>query len=360
MATWPGNTPVRSVMIQNTGASTDLVGAGFDLAHRAHRPGAPEATGANVSNLPITLSHEVAGAQPGATMAGPGNQIFERIHVLPTVKAYPFILSTLHVPVEVWNAFRDVAKQVSAITLAGPAGVSIVTPYVLPLIFPAFTSKVFDVQVDANGAAQADNTILFDFDGLAEPFFRLTGLRQLPFTISPDWDAGIDDVLEWVTDVQASYDDTEQRMSLRDVPNRSLSYKAAGLDEREGGLLMSLLWSWQARNYGVPVWMDAQPLQADVLTGQNLLLVDTTEMGLAVDDTVIVIVDAFTWFASPVNAITSVSLQLETALDKDFFAGITAVIPIRLGVIAPEVQVPRPTNRSAVVSLKFDLVVVKS
>jgi hypothetical protein len=357
MATWLGMALPTAQLLLNGISTTSYAQFAFDRTHRAQPGTNLLSNGDNISQEPLSVSNH-APLPATVKMASPGDQIFERIHVFPQVKKYPFILSTQLVDVEVWNAFRETAQQVSAVTISGPAGVSIVTPYVLPIVFPPFVSKLYTVKIDVAGAAQAANTIQWDFDGLSEPLFTITGLRLLPFTISPDWSDGIDDVQAWLTDVMVAYDDTEQRMQIRQVPNRAFGYTAKALEDREAGLLLNLVYAWQGRAYGVLLWMDASPLRSNVVAGNQLLDVDTTNMGVAFGDTVIVIADAFTWFASPVTTVTPDSLQLDTPLDQDFFAGTTMVIPIKMGRMAAQVPVEKPTNAAASTKIKFDLQVV--
>lgn len=356
MATWPATTPISALLLQNTDTSTDLGGFGLDNGVRGQQGSQIETTAGNTAHQPTTISHEVPTTQPTFKAIGAGDQIFERIHVLPATKVLPFLLSTQVIQIEVWNAFRDLPETVSSITIDGPVGLSILTTYVLPLTWPPFTSKVFNAQLLASGPPQADNTIHWDFDGIAEPLFHVTALRLLPFTISPDWAQGIDDVPSWLTDVMTAYDDTEQRMSLRVFPNRSVSYVAMALDEREAGLMDSLLWAWQSRSFGVPLWMDRGLMSADAPAGSLVIACDTTNMTLVDNvDTVILFTDAFTWFASPVVAHTSTSITLGTPTDKDFAAADSTVIPVVLGRITDKLPVSRPNTSSASAQIKFDL-----
>lgn len=360
MSTVAGFKFASAFHVNNSDVSSDLEPdvLGVDFLTRASPASAPMSDGAPTFNEPISVNGALAAPGAASYLKMWGDYWFERIHVLPAVKAYPFILSPQHIFVEVYNAWRSVAQSVSAVVETGPAGVSIVTPHGTPIVFAPLQSRTYDILVDAAGAPRADNFIQWDFTGLAEPILHLTGLRLLPFTVSPDWDAGIDDIVRYVTDVMIAYDDTEQRMMLRIVPSRSLAYKASGLDTRESGLLASLLWSWQARSYGVLLWMDGAPLLADVVAGSVDLIVDTTSMTLAPGDTVIVLSDAFNWFASPVEELTAGSIKLETVLDRDFFANKTQVIPVILGNIADSVPMERPTNASTIVPIKFDLKVI--
>jgi hypothetical protein len=362
MPAFPGNTPPVVLWMDNASASTNLVPAfAFDPLTRALAGSSPLATAPSVTHQPVAITGALAGAA-GAGFQFPnyGELWFERIHVLPQKKSYPFIVSSQHVFVEVYNAFRATPQSVANVVLSGPVGVSILTPIVTPIAFGPLQSRLYDVLVAANGAARAQNTILWDFTGLAEPLFTVTGLRLLPFTISPDWDAGIDDFRAWITNIFTADDDTEQREALRFVPRRSYGYRAAALEDREGGLLQSLVWSWQGRSYGVLMWQDAMPLQVDLPADSQDVLVDTTNMGLVVGDTVILISDAFTWFASPIIELTAVSLKLDTPTDQGFFSANTQVIPLKMGRMAAQVPIVRPNTSTSVMDIKFDLQVVAS
>lgn len=359
MPTWAGSTPVSAKLLLNTISTTDLVGGGLDAGTRALTGSIRGTTGANTLAQPTVFSPEHAAAQACYKALGPGDYIFERIHILPPLSAFRFILSRTLVPVEVWNAYRKVTQTVTSVVQGGPSGVSIQTAFTLPITFNPLQSRVYIVEVSADGAPRADNTIHFDFAGLSEPNAAVTGLRLLPFTISPDWKSGIEDEVAYLTDVMASYDDTEQRMMLREVPDRTLTFDAVAINEREAGLMMSLLYAWQGRSYGVPLWMDGADLAADASAGSVTLQVSTANMTLVPNvDTVIILADAFTWFASTISAFDATSISLQAPTDKDFTAGHAKVIPIQLGRLPASMPVVRPTNKTATAQVAFDLQVV--
>jgi hypothetical protein len=356
MATWLGMAPPTASLLLNSANTTSFATAAFDLAHRAYPPSNLVSNGANVSAEPVDVSPHNSPNPPTALMMSPGDLIFERIHVFPQVKSLPMIISPSQIVVEVWNAFRNAAQNVSAVTITGPAGVSILTPHAVPIAFGKFQSRLYTVLVDVNGAPNADNFVTWDFDGLSEPSFHVTGLRLLPFTISPDWQSGMEETITAMTDIMRAYDDTEQRMQLRENLKRNIQYQATALSSRESGLMMSLLWAWQGRAYGVLLWMDNTPMTTNVLAGTQLVTVDTSNMTLADGvDTVILIKDAFTWFASQVQSHDAGSITLATPSDKDFFATETLVVPVKLGRIPDSLPVPLPTNKTATTQISFDI-----
>jgi hypothetical protein len=102
--------------------------------------------------------------------------------------------------------------------------------------------------------------------------------------------------------------------------------------------------------------MDESELLADIPAGSTIVSVDTSNMSIADGvDTVIVITDAFTWFASTVQAHDAGSITLTTPTDKDFFAKNTLVVPVKLGRIPDSLQVPLPTNKTANTQVQFDI-----
>lgn len=358
MSAFPGNAIFHALFANNPNVSSDLrVGLGGDLSMRPVVESAIMSTGVPTFNEPISIEHRGAGPFAAGYGPGPGDTIFERIHVKPAEKNIPFIISDQHVIVEVWNAFRRVPQTAATITLGGPAGVSIVSGASAPLVLPPMESELYDVLVSANGAPRADNTIVWDF-GLPAPFFHVAGLRLLPFTITPDWSDGLDEVFGYLTDVMVAYDTTEQRMQLREVPSRSISYTAMALGPRESALLMALLYAWQGRAYGVPLWQRGSRLGFPIGPGDRDLIVDTTFMQVVPGDVVILLHDTFNWFASTVESLTPTTLRLESGADQTYLNYSTLVVPVKLGRMTDSVPVGRPSNASSSFKVAFDLEVV--
>ena len=360
MSAYSGNALLHALYANNPNISDDLeIGTGGDLSLRPLIASSPMSTGVPTFNEPISIEHVGPGPRSGGYGPGPGDYIFERIHVLPALKNIPFIISDQHVIVEVWNAFRTVPQTASTVTLAGPAGVTIASGGLAGVVFAPMESLFYDVLASAIGAPRADNTITWDFGAVPSPVFRLTGLRLLPFTISPDWTDGVEESFGYLTDIMAAYDTTEQRMQLREVPTRQVSYSAMALDKRESALLMALLYAWQGRSYGVLMWQRAASLLASISSGTQDIVVDTTFMDIEADDAIILWQDAFVWFASTAVSLTGGTIHMDSPVDRTFDAYRTLVVPVKLGRIADAAPVLRPTNASSLMQVTFDLEVVQ-
>src|SRR5712664_2114797 len=76
-----------------------------------------------------------------------GGQLFEKVLVMPRVKTLGFVITATQFPVEVWNAFRDMDQTLTAITINGTGGLTLVDPFGEPLIFAALGSRVYQATV---------------------------------------------------------------------------------------------------------------------------------------------------------------------------------------------------------------------
>jgi hypothetical protein len=73
----------------------------------------------------------------------------------------------------------------------------------------------------------------------------------------PNWQEGITERLEWRTDVQQSYDGTEQRYTLRAIPRRIWSWQMT-LTDRDRELFEVEFYRAATSEWLVPLWWDVQ------------------------------------------------------------------------------------------------------
>lgn len=285
--------------------------------------------GAKSANSPGTAPPRLA--RSGAIATTFGNEIFEKIIVVPRVKDVGFILSEQQFPVEVWNSFKRSQKTVTAITVSGGGGLSIVNPYGLPLALGPQGSRVMTGVMPGSGPPSANNVATFTVAGATGTEMTVTGTRLLVYAVDIDWTNGFDEALGWLTDVLAGPDDTEQRVqNIYPDPRFSCKYRSMTMSARESAQLMSKLWGWQTRVFGVPWWKDETELTGDIAAGAMVIPCDTTyRPGLAAGMTMILFRDFNTWEALQIHDVTASTITLEVATLKDWKAGDLA-IPIRL------------------------------
>jgi hypothetical protein len=315
----------------------------------------------SVTDPPISgpTGGSIATSRAGVAIAGTlqlmfGFNLFERIIVTPRAKGVAFVLSATQFPVEVWNTFHDLPETLTAIVITGAGGITISNPAGLPLTIGPKDSVVFQALLPSSGASNINLDVLFSFAGIDGTDMAVTGSRILVFSVAPDWQAGIEETISFLTDVFKAYDDSEQRRALRSAPRRSLKFRALTLTARDAAGMESLIWGWQQEPYGVPFWQDAQPLEDDVLAGQFTIQVNTVDRLFSEGGLALIWKDQFTYEALTIAGVTDDSITFAEPTQFAWTAGAGAkIVPIFLGRLANAVDVARLTCFADQVDVEF-------
>lgn len=290
----------------------------------------------------------------GVFQPGFGGDLFERIIVLPRVKAIGFVLSSTQFPVEVWNTFHDSAKALNSITITGSGGITITNPFTLPKSIGAKGSIIFQAVIPGAGDVNILLDVVFGFTGISGTDMAVSGSRILVFSVAPDWENGIEESIEYLTNVLTAYDDSEQRRALRTQPRRGLKFTALALDARSAAGMEALVWGWQHLPYGVPFWQDSQPLRTAIEAGAFVLDVDTTLRLFAPGGILVLWKDEFTFEALTISDLDddSITLSAPTQFAWDAGAG-TRVVPVFLGRLANSIQLQRLWSQGDSLDVEF-------
>jgi hypothetical protein len=315
----------------------------------------PSSTLAATVGVPQPVISVVHRSLTGLRQETFGGRLFERIIVNPRTKALGFVLTATQFAVEVWNAFRDTDQILEAIDITGTGGLTLTDPYGEPLIFAALDSFIYQATVPSSGPAQIDQQIAFVFlSGIGGANLDVTGSRITLFSIAPDWGEGMEEIIQFLTDVMRAYSDNEQRRGLRQLPRRALRYRAFTLNARDAAGMESLIWGWQNQPYGVPWWPDAQPLTGDVSAGSFTIPVDTADRLFAVGGLLCIWVDEFTFEALSISAVAAHSVTTSSPTQFDWTAGPgTRVMPVLLCRLPDKVDVRRHTSEIDQIDLTF-------
>jgi len=299
-------------------------------------------------------SSSVHGDHPGVLQQMFGFNLFERIIVLPRVKAVGFVLSSTQFPVEVWNTFHDTSEDLTAITVTGTGGITISNPFTLPKTIGPMGSIIFQAVVPGAGDVNIALDVVFTFAGITGTDMAVTGSRILVFSVAPDWAQGIEEKIEYLTDVLTAYDDSEQRRSLRSLPRRGIKFRALTLDPRSAAGMEALIWGWQHQPYGVPFWADAQQLQADIEAGSNILEVNTVDRLFAAGGILMIWRDEFTFEALTILSMTDSSITLSAPTQFAWEAGAgSLIVPLFLGRCANQLEVSRLWSGGDEIDIEF-------
>jgi hypothetical protein len=352
MANFAGQLFSFDVRLDPANRSSDITSALFTSALSISRASSPLIGNAGVPQPAVAIAHHnLAGQRVEAF----GGQLFEKVIIVPRVKALGFVLSATQFAVEVWNAFRDADQTLESITISGAGGLTLADIHGEPLIFAALDSFIYQATVPSAGPAQISQSLVFAFlSSVAGTDLEITGSRIVLFSVAPEWGEGMEETLEYFTDVLRSYSDSEQRRALRRLPRRAMRYRALTLNARDAAGMESLIWGWQNQPFGVPWWPDAQPLLSDISAGTFVIPVSTADRQFAAGGLVTIWVDEFTFEALSIVTVNPDSVTVSSPTVLDWKGGPqTRVIPVFLCRLPAAVDVSRHSSEIDQVDLNF-------
>lgn len=296
------------------------------------------ATPHNVGQLSIdaepALSHDYAAAEDGA----PQQFWFELCHFTPDIIELGNILTTTLTTIEIYNAHRDDDKELSSATANAGPGVSFIGLPGLPAVLPEQSGLVFQVQVTTVGPPNIDGTL--DFVTTCGTFaIALTGDRVVMFPYQPE--TGIDETLQFLTDISKATDGTEQRISNRKNPRQRFTMNMRVEEGKELRDMQALLQGWHPGVFGVPIWWESRELGADAATDATVITMDTRYADFRVGSLAILWSGPETFDALQIQSLTDTTMTFTSGLTQDFSAADTVVMPLRTGYLSSQISANR-------------------
>lgn len=318
-----------------------------DIAYWAATPS--PGTDALVTHWPVSTTPL---ARSGHIAISYFNDYYNRVHITPRVLDIGNLLSVQTRDVSVWNAWLA-PKALSSIGESGTTGLT-ESGIAAPTTFAPLEERTYSVTVDINGPAAISARYTFVFPD-ESPTLEVTGRRVVVFSYPPNWANSVNESYEWLTDVLEAYGGVEQRIGLRGVPRRGLSYSMATTDRHASNLLETLLLGWQARVFAVPVWTDCQILASALPVGATSIPCETSGYEFAPGDIVVLWRAHDAYEAVETLAVNAGSIDLASATLAAWPAG-TRVLPVRLGRLASAQKLNRDTDHhfSGRVAFRFD------
>lgn len=286
----------------------------------------------------------------GAELWGPGDVIYQGVHLVPHYIETGNVLTELFYSLEVWNA-TDVEQLCTALNEVSVSGIELPMTVEPPTTFGALESRSYTVTVTPDGESEINGYFQFLFPPNS-PKLEITGSRVKAFTQQMNWANGITERLEFMTDVIEAYSGGEQRLSLRANPRRSIEFNVTIWGD-ELRFTENRFYGWQARTYAVPLWMYAQYLAADVLLGETFVPFDTEYRDFALDGGVL-LMNAGASEQLQIESIESNGVTLSEPLQATWPKG-SLVMPYRDGRMLQAARLAHHTDLSADVVVRFDL-----
>lgn len=252
---------------------------------------------------------------------------FERVHNFPTFFELGNILTTITRSLEIYNAYREDARTVSAFDNNADAGVTIPDLPALPYELMPSSGLLMTVTISTTGPPSLDGTLDFTLD-IGEISVPISGSRVVMFSFEPE--SPIAEELLFLTDIIVAADGTEQRIRLRKNPRQVFTMRYLFPEGDTRRRAQTLLKGWHQRVFGVPVWTEARQLQADMSTGATEATVDPDFADFRVGSLAIVWRDEDNFDALEIESIGASSITFSSPVTHDFVAGETLVMPLRV------------------------------
>jgi hypothetical protein len=300
----------------------------------------------------LSISHS---AKTGVIVDTFGGLLFERVLILPSLKALGFVLTATEFPVEVWNTFRDSDQTLETIAISGTGQTVLADPYGEPLVYAAQDSRIYQATVPSSGDPTIDQVILFTFlSGILGTSLEITGSRIALFSVAPDWNEGMAETIEYLTDVLKAYSDNEQRRALRQLPRRALRFRALALNAINSAGMESLVWGWQNRPFGLPWWPDASVMTSDTPAGSFVIPCNTVDRQFAAGGLCCIWKSEYVFEALSIVSLAPGAVTVSSPTQLNWTgSSATLVMPVLLARIPESVEVRRWSSAMDQIDLQF-------
>lgn len=250
---------------------------------------------------------------------------FEDFHVLPRSIELGNVLTDQSVAIEVFSAFRRVAREWTSFVNNAGTGIELVGEPSLAIEVPPLTGYTMTLEVSATGDPFVESSIDFVFD-VGTISIPITLQRLVVWTLVPEMPFA--EIAGALTDVLETISGREQRIALRKNPRQSFQFRYLIDDGAERQRAENLLFAWQSRTFGVPVWTDDTELTSAATAGDLVLNVgDTSYRDFRVGGLVIVYEDEDSYDVGTIAAFDATTITVESGILSSYAAGV-AVYPI--------------------------------
>lgn len=244
---------------------------------------------------------------------------YGRLQLNPSFLDLGNILNAQTRKVELWNAtfepqvVREVAGQ-------NVDGVELSLPYPLPYTLAPLEAFTFEVGISTTGPVKMDVTFEAKSDSIGSVSLNIIGNRAVIFGLLPDTSKSYIEKMEWITDVFTAYDSTEQRITLNDFPDTTITMNFRNHQSKVHNL-ESLLWGWQQRIYALPLWHRGTNLTEPVYVGRKTVPCDTTYGGFRAGGLAVIWSDYDSFEAVDIEAVNADHLVVKREILRDWPRG---------------------------------------
>lgn len=276
---------------------------------------------------------------------------YYRIHIVPQVINFGNLSGSRTMPVLVWNAFFT-EVELQDFAMSAVEGLTVEEPVSPPVDVGPLRTLTYVITAEASGPPVISATATWTIDGV-DYVVPITGRRSVLFSFRPNWRASpYRETYSWATTVNRSWSGHEQRFKISQAIRRLISYAALVLKSIDRQRLDSMLFSWQGRTFGVPLWNEAEPLSAPVSAGSNTIQVDTTNMTLKEGATIVLFLRQGVVESLEVESFDSDSITVTSVAAANWPLG-TRVVPAAPAIPPVNTNLQRPVPEYMAMPVTF-------
>ena len=253
------------------------------------------------------------------------DDVYNKIHVKPTLIDFGNVTEDKISQFEVWNAFF-VEKNLNSIQISNPNGIEI-SPIDSPRVYNPNSFQVYTVQAFTDGPSEISSSVKLDWIEEGDRFVDIIGKRIVLFPYY--FKAGMNESLSWNTEIITSRDGTEQRIRKRSYPRQSFTTEVF-LSRDELSRAGNLVYGWRGKNWALPVWHESR-VSSDVTIGDTVINVDTMYGDFRVGSLVLVWSSPRKFDVIDIVEISNTSITVERGINFNFSS--PSIAPIRVGIM---------------------------
>lgn len=302
------------------------------------------------TNQPVTTPSKNRAAGKATSFL---TDYYFRVHVNPSTINVGNLLSTQLKSVEVWNA-RFEQNTLSSISEVATDGITLSGVALPPLTYQGLQSKVYTANIATDGPSVINAKFGFNFN--LEPYvpsLLLTGVRILAWFPRPNWGTPLTERWEWLTNVITSRNRKEQRVKLREQPRRQLEYALLVKTNKERQLVENLLFAWQSRVFGLPIWTDQQGITSTLSVGDLIIPCTTFSRDYSVGG-LVGLFNESDFEIGTIQLVNATNVHVATPLTKPWGVG-TKVVPLRTARMSDKQAFVRHTDTVLGMTVQFRL-----
>lgn len=299
-----------------------------------------------VSTAPRRLDHVVAQSYV--------DDFYYRIHIDVQQADLGVVASKQVIYFKLWNAYFEHLdlKRIDGLD----AGAYFEAHDLAPLTLFALYEREWTLHILPDGDARLNLNLQWQFDGQQSKQrystqSQLSGQRVIGFAFDIDWANGIQEQLQWHTDILQSQTGYEQRRSLRLSPRLTLDVDLL-LHQRERTLFDLMMVGWSAKTFVIPLWFYQSHLAQDIKQNNLKIPCNTVDIPYADYQYIILIQSAFSYEVAEVQRVNPHEIILKRPLQSTWTIG-TQLYPAVSAFVQQQPQLKKRNSETMRTSLQF-------